>query len=486
MWLKEIACISLLVPSAILAGQPSGTTTQTVIQRNTIGVLTASPSSSLTSGEAISFSYVLETAGAPAPTTETIQFYDNSTAIGTPQTIGSIPGSNLLPYSQVNTANGWMSIGSPTIAALTDAGPDGSSASATRLTLPSSGSQSQGVSYAITGASYASMAMTVTFWAKAAAATSLTIGITDNPGLNANGSGTCSLTTSYQRCTLTYTFPANANSGFILNLYGTGQGASTVDVWGVQVEQASSAGPYVSTIGTPRPTGGQGGTVSYTYSSLLNGSHSITAVYPGDTNFVGSSSNAVALSIGSATPTITLSGSASSPVTYGTSLTFTATLTSSAGSPTGAFQLLDNGVTVLGTGTLSGGVGTVTLSGANALAGGAHSLTAVYSGDAQNSAVTSSTLSFTINPASTSVSINVVSSENPSTYGDSVTFTVTVASTISGAIPTGTVGIVDNSTSTNLGTFTLNGSGVTTATVPLFNAGTHNLTVTYSGDANYH
>jgi hypothetical protein len=474
-----------LAPSAALYGQSTGSITQTVNQRNTIGVLTATPSTGLTAGQAVTFNYVLHTGGAPAPTSEFIQFYDNSTAIGSAQAIGSITGSNLLPYSQVNPLNSWTLIGTPTIAASTAPGPDGSTASATALTLPSSSAQQEGVSYQVSGTAYASQVMTVSFWAKANAATTISIGITDNPALNANGSGTCALTTTYQRCTLSYPFPSGANTGFIVNLYATGQSAAVVDIWGVQVEQASSAGPYVSTIGTARPTGGQGASVVYNYSSLLDGSHSITAVYAGDANFVTSASNAVPLTVGKATPAIVLSASAASPVTYGTSLTFTATVTSSAGTPTGTFQLMD-GTTVLGTGTLSGGIAVVTLTGTNALSGGTHSLTAVYSGDANNNVITSSTLPFTVNVASNAVSITVTSSENPSVYGDSVTFTITLASTNSGVVPTGTVVVVDSSTSTTIGTFTLNSSGVATAPAPLLPAGTHNLTVTYSGDSNYH
>jgi hypothetical protein len=432
----------------------------------------------------VNFTYVLHTGGAPAPISETIQFYDNATTIGNPQIIGGNPGSNLLPYSQVDLSSGWASIGAPTVTASADAGPDGSPASATQLILPSSASQNQGVSYAVSGTSYASQAISVSFWAKASTGITVSIDLTDNPASHGNGGRTCALTASYQRCTLTYSFPADANSGFVANLFATGQGAATVDVWGVQVEQASSAGPYVSTIGTARATGGEGGSVSYSYSSFLNGSHSITAVYGGDSNFIGSTSNAVSLTAGKATPTISLSASTPSPVTYGTTLTFTATLTSTAGAPTGTFQLLD-GATVFGTGTLSSGVGTVTLSGSNALSGGTHSLTAVYSEDANNNSVTSAPLSFTVNVASSGVSVNINSSKNPSIYGDSVTFAINVASIISGAIPTGTVSVVDSSTSTSLGTFTLNGTGATTATVPLFTAGAHNLTVTYSGDLNY-
>jgi hypothetical protein len=74
----------------------------------------------------------------------------------------------------------------------------------------------------------------------------------------------------------------------------------------------------------------------------------------------------------------------------------------------------------------------------------------------------------------------VVSSINPSTYGQSINFTVTV--TGAGATPTGTVAVTDSGTP--LGTITLtNGSGVlTTATLT---GGSHNLLFTYSGDSNY-
>jgi hypothetical protein len=350
--------------------------------------------------------------------------------------------------------------------------------------LPISNSQNQGVTYAISGTNYASDTLTLSFWAKASAATTLSLGVSDNPALNANGSSTCGLTTSYQRCTLTYAFPPSANSGFIVSLYTSLQAAVAVDIWGVQVEQAGAAGPYVSTIGAARPTGGQGGSVSFTYSSLFTGSHSITAVYGGDSNYIGSTSNAVALSIGLTTATVTLTPSTASPVTYGTSLTFTATVSGAAGYPTGTVQL-KNGSTVIGSGTLSNGVVAITLSGVNSLEGGTYSLTAVYAGDSNYDAASSAALPFTVNKASSSVSINVASSENPSIYGDSVTFTITLASTISAAVPTGTVDVYDNSTSTDLGTFGLNSSGVASTTVTLFNAGTHSLTITYSGDSNY-
>ena len=126
--------------------QSSSSMTQTVSQRNTIGVLAVSPSGVLPLDATATFSYVLHTAGAPAPTSETIQFFDGSTAIGTPQSISSLAAANLLSYAQVDSAHGWASTGTaPTITPNTGNGPDGSSSTATQIAFPDTTSGSSGV-----------------------------------------------------------------------------------------------------------------------------------------------------------------------------------------------------------------------------------------------------------------------------------------------------------------------------------------------------
>ena len=468
-----------------LCAQSSTSMTQTVAQRNTIGVTTVTPSGNLPLDATATFSYVLHTAGAPAPTSETIQFYDGSNAIGSPQTIGSLAAANLLTYAQVNTAQGWTTTGTaPTVTINTGNGPDGSTSTATQVAYPATGSGgSSGVTLAVPGTSYASMAMTLSVWAKASSAATLTLSLGDSPHVNAASSNTCSVTTAWQRCTFTYTFPSNAGTGFSATLgSGASTAAQTISLWGVQVEQASTAGPYVSTIGTARPTGGQGGTVSFAYSALQPGSHSITAVYGGDSNFVGSTSNAVAVVVNQASPTITLTPSPASPATYGQTVTFSATVTqpsSATQTPTGSVQFFD-GQTSLGTGTLNAsGSTSLAIAGPNWLSAGTHSITAVYSGDTNFSTITSSALSYVVNKATSTLS--ATSSLNPSLYGDSVTFTMQVTS--AGAVPTGTIAVKDGSTA--LGTATLNGTGSATYTVPLFNAGTHTINFQYSGDSNH-
>ncbi len=248
------------------------------------------------------------------------------------------------------------------------------------------------------------------------------------------------------------------------------------------MEQAATAGPFVSTIGSARPTGGQGGTVTFAYSALQPGSHSITAVYGGDSNFVSSTSNAVAVVVNQATPTIALTPSVASPAVYGQATTLTAALAppgSVSQVPTGSVQFFD-GATSLGTVTLNGSANAaLTLSGPTLLNAGTHSITAVYSGDSNFATVTSSVLSYVVTKASSV--LTATSSLNPSIYGDAVTFTMQVSGV--GAIPTGTVLVQDGATT--IGTATLNGTGGATLTIPLFTAGSHTISFTYSGDSNH-
>lgn len=478
--------VALLQCSILVPAQSTLSVTQTVNQRRTIGVLSASPSSGLTAGTNVTFSYMLQTAGAPIPLGEAVQFMDGTTALGVAQTIASVSASNLLPYSQLAISNGWSPTGSaPVITANAANGPDGSINSATQLLFPDTTSTSSGVLMAVPGTAYAGLPMTLSVWAESVSPTTLTVALADSPSLAAFGSNACALTSSWQRCTFSYTFPNNAGTGFSAQFSLSGAAAQTLNLWGAQVEQASAAGPFVSTIGTARPSGGQGGSVTFPYSLFLQGSHSITVVYAGDANIVSSTSNALILNFGKASPGIALSANPATASTYGQPVTLTAQLsfpaTYPANVPTGLVQFLDGGVS-LGAGSVgSDGSASVTLTAGTLLPAGTHSITAVYGGDAQFNGVTSTALSYTVAKVSL-VTISVTSSENPSTYGDSVTLSIVVASQL-GATPTGTVSVLDGTTS--VGTTSLDSTGTGTLTVPLFTAGTHTLTVSYSGDGNY-
>ncbi len=99
-------------------------------------------------------------------------------------------------------------------------------------------------------------------------------------------------------------------------------------------------------------------------------------------------------------------------------------------------------------------------------------------GDGNYNAATPVGQTFTITPAPT---ITAVSSNlNPSTLGQSVTFTAAITS--GAGIPTGTVTFKD--AASTLGTGTLDGTGKATVITSSLTIGTHAITAEYGGDAN--
>jgi len=94
------------------------------------------------------------------------------------------------------------------------------------------------------------------------------------------------------------------------------------------------------------------GLTSFKISTLSVGSHNITAVYGGDTKFLGSTSNVVVQKVHYDTKTSLTSST--NPSISGQSVTFTATVTAAAGTPTGTVTFND-GSAVLKTVTLGGG-----------------------------------------------------------------------------------------------------------------------------------
>ena len=181
-------------------------------------------------------------------------------------------------------------------------------------------------------------------------------------------------------------------------------------------------------------------------------------------------SNAAALRVNQASPTLGLSAPASSQP-LGAPVTFVASLANGS-SPSGTITFMD-GSTLLGTGTLSGNAATFTTS---ALSLGTRLITAEYAGDADNAAATSPAVTVTVGQAVPTVSVST-SEANP-TFGATVTFTATLAGGVS---PGGTVTFKDGATT--LGTRTISGSTATFSTSVL-TLGPHSIAVEYGGDAN--
>jgi hypothetical protein len=172
--------------------------------------------------------------------------------------------------------------------------------------------------------------------------------------------------------------------------------------------------------------------------------------------------------------TSTFVASSLNPSVYSQSVTFTATVTSSSGSPTGSVTFYD-GASVLGTAALSGGKASIITS---SLTAGAHSITAAYVGNSPWVASTSSALLQTVNKAATATT--EVSSANPSPFGKNVTFTAHVTS--AGGVPPGLVTFRDGATT--LGTGTLVG-GIAKLTTAGLAVGAHSITATYGGSVNF-
>ena len=90
---------------------------------------------------------------------------------------------------------------------------------------------------------------------------------------------------TWQRFVVPFTMAAGANPNAIVSIQAVNEAAGTVSIYGAQLEQAATAGVYVMTTGAS--AAGQGGIATFTTSSLLGGSHPVTGVYSGDSNYLG-------------------------------------------------------------------------------------------------------------------------------------------------------------------------------------------------------
>ncbi|HEX3086975.1 MAG TPA: Ig-like domain-containing protein, partial [Pyrinomonadaceae bacterium] len=194
--------------------------------------------------------------------------------------------------------------------------------------------------------------------------------------------------------------------------------------------------------------------------------------------------------------TATLSASPSNSTNTGQAVTFTATIGTS-GTPngsatnrTGTVNFLDNGVSI-GCGSQpvshvgSNDVATCTTS---SLTTGSHTnITAAYSGDGNFDPSTSSAFTQTISKSGTNATL--VSSLNPATVTQNITFTFTISSATSvPGPPTGTVTFKDGAATiscSNVGGQVLNGSGVATCQTSSLTATSHTITADYPGDTNF-
>ena len=163
--------------------------------------------------------------------------------------------------------------------------------------------------------------------------------------------------------------------------------------------------------GTPNPLSN----ATYTSSTLPVGSNQIIAVYGGDGNYNGATGGYL-LEVNQAGSTTSVI-CAPAATTIGTSVTCTATVPATA---TGTVQFKD-GVSNLGSKTVSGGTSTYTSAG---FAAGSHSITGVYSGDSNFAGSTSSAFTENVYPV---VSITPIAPANQTMAPGQQTFSATAS-----------------------------------------------------------
>ncbi|MDQ6741832.1 MAG: Ig-like domain-containing protein [Candidatus Dormibacteraeota bacterium] len=258
--------------------------------------------------------------------------------------------------------------------------------------------------------------------------------------------------------------------------YGMASGTVTLMEGGNQMATLP-----LSLLAAPAGRGGTPDQVSFA-AALPAGVHSITAVYSGDGNLSGGSSTTWTEVVGERVATTTTLVPPANPSLGGQPATLTATVAPSTPAsklPSGTLTFRDGG-TVLGRASLAAGAGSLAVS---LLDAGAHALTVAYSGDGDFLASTSAPLALQIlgvggGPTPTATAL--AAGPNPVSFGQPVTFKVSVAAVSRTESPGGSVYFADESGSV-LGSATLDSSGQALLTTSTVSPGPHRIKAVYAG-----
>jgi Bacterial Ig-like domain (group 3)/FG-GAP-like repeat len=447
-----------------------GTATQTVSKANTVGTLTSSVNPSLP-GSAVTFTDTL-----PTNVIGTVTFTSGSTLLGT----------SAITNGVATTTTSTLPLGSDLITATYngDTNNNGSTATLTQvvakstptLTVSTSGPSIFGQSVSITASVPNGPTGTITITSG---------GVTLGSGTITASSGTVTITTKILPVgpnTITATYGGDA-----ANNSATGTTTQTVSKASPTATLSSSVNPSIAgqavTFTASLPANSTGavtitagstilgsptlanGVASVTTSMLPVGSAIITATYNGDSN--NNTANATLTQVvNKATPTVSVT--TSGPSTFGNSVSITASVS---GGATGTVTFTSGGVT-LGSGTINPATNTAAIA-TTVLPVGSDLITATYGGDANNNSA-QGTVTQTVTKAG--LTINLVSSLNPSNLNQSVTFTATLPSSVTGSVT------FTNGT-TVLGTSTL-ASGTAAVSTSSLPGGPDTITATYNGDPN--
>ena len=223
------------------------------------------------------------------------------------------------------------------------------------------------------------------------------------------------------------------------------------------------------------------GSASFSTSSLTVGSHSVTATYRGSSSFAASTSAAL-IQVVSPGPGSTSTSLASSfnPCVIPCHVTFTATVTSASGTPTGTVIFYD-GASSLGGATLAGGMASLTPAG---FRHGTHPITAAYQGSGSFDPSTSPVLNQVVYERELGTRMTMTTSGTPLFVGQAVTFSISIQAVLGGEPRDGEPITFYDNHGVELGTSPLS-SGSASFTTSSLTAGRHAITAFYVSDGIY-
>jgi trimeric autotransporter adhesin len=241
-------------------------------------------------------------------------------------------------------------------------------------------------------------------------------------------------------------------------------------------------------VGSPVQLDSSGDAVLAVSSGLVTGGNNIVASYSGDSNYAAKSSQTVVMTLEKSTTTATVVPSTLTP-TAGASLTVPVYITvgtppAGQDNPTGAVTLnVDGKATGTEALSTSGGITAASFT-ITAPSAGSHALQAVYAGDDNYAASTSSPVAITVSKFASVTTLTASPATLQPGIPVALTTVVNAAAGVSTSIaPTGTVSFYDGSTL--LGTQQVSSYSATLSNVMLDTTKSHLITAVYSGDANY-
>ncbi len=219
------------------------------------------------------------------------------------------------------------------------------------------------------------------------------------------------------------------------------------------------------------------GTATLTTSLLVVGNHNITVSYPGDFNFQANTSS-VLVQVITGDPTTTTVMVSPNPALAFSPITFSSTVSSQFGTPTGSVSFVAGGTTLATAPLNAAGFAATTVS---TVGGGIYNVVANYTADTRFQPSSSAPVREVVNGAN-SVTL-LTASPNPAAVTQNVTFSATVKGSQGTTVPTGTVSFTSDGAS--IGTGTLNPGGVATISTSNLPVGSHRITANYGGSSNF-